>query len=92
MTWRDSAAWCWSWTSSAGERRQHPLSRLKVMGFPVGAGTSLRYNTSIQHLIGDSLAGWMAWDLSRGVDLLARQRSIPADRLMGSVAGRRPRP
>ena len=57
-----------------GERRQHPfVSAQDYSGqFPVGRQDyHFRYNTGIQlHLIGDSLMGWMAWDLWRGVDLL----------------------
>ena len=41
------------------------------------------------HLIGDSLMGWMVWDLMRGVDLLLRQPGIDPERilLLGAVAG-----
>src|SRR6185369_3554439 len=41
------------------------------------------------HLAGDSLIGWMAWDLMRGVDLLLAQKGIDPKRiiLLGSVAG-----
>ena len=76
-----------------GERRQHPfVSAQSYAGqFPVGRQDyHFRYNTGIQlHLIGDSLAGWMAWDLSRGVDLLLSRQGIDPKRivLMGSVAG-----
>ena len=40
-------------------------------------------------LVGDSLIGWMAWDLMRGVDLLLAQPGIDKDRiiLLGAVAG-----
>lgn len=76
-----------------GERRQHPfVSVLSYAGqFPVGRQDyHFRYNTGIQlHLIGDSLAGWMVWDLWRGVDLLLSRQGIDPKRivLMGSVAG-----
>jgi cephalosporin-C deacetylase-like acetyl esterase len=76
-----------------GERRQHPfVSAQSYAGeFPVGRQDyHFRYNTGIQlHLIGDSLAGWMAWDLRRGVDLLLSRPGIDPQRivLMGSVAG-----
>ena len=76
-----------------GERRQHPfVSAQSYAGqFPVGRQDyHFRYNTGIQlHLIGDSLAGWMAWDLWRGVDLLLSRQGIDPKRivLMGSVAG-----
>ena len=76
-----------------GERRQHPfVSAQSYAGqFPVGRQDyHFRYNTGIQlHLIGDSLVGWMAWDLWRGVDLLLARPGIDPRRiiLMGSVAG-----
>ena len=76
-----------------GERRQHPfVSAQSYPGqFPVGRQDyHFRYIEGIQlHLIGDSLAGWMAWDLSRGVDLLLSRECIDPQRiaLMGSVAG-----
>jgi dienelactone hydrolase len=76
-----------------GERRQHPfVSAQDYSGqFPVGRQDyHFRYNTGIQlHLIGDSLVGWMVWDLWRGVDLLLSRPGIDPKRiiLMGSVAG-----
>ena len=41
------------------------------------------------HLVGESLMGWMAWDLMRGVDLLLARPGIDKDRviLLGAVAG-----
>src|SRR5437667_3862897 len=41
------------------------------------------------HVIGDSLIGWMAWDLSRGVDLLLVRPGMDPKRiiLLGAVAG-----
>ena len=40
------------------------------------------------HLIGDSLIGWMVWDLQRGIDLLLAQPGIDKKKiiLLGSVA------
>ncbi len=76
-----------------GERRQHPfVSAQSYAGqFPVGRQDyHFRYVTGMQlHLIGDSLAGWMAWDLWRGVDMLLSRPGIDPERivLMGSVAG-----
>ncbi len=76
-----------------GERRQHPFtSERDYPGqFPVGRQDYyFRYNTGIQlQLIGDSLMGWMVWDLRRGVDLLLSRAGIDPKRivLMGSVAG-----
>jgi len=49
-----------------------------------------RYDTNVQlHLTGQSLMGWMAWDLMRGVDLLLERPDVDPARiiLMGSVAG-----
>jgi dienelactone hydrolase len=76
-----------------GERRQHPfVSAQSYSGqFPVGRQDyHFRYIEGIQlHLIGDSLVGWMVWDLWRGVDLLLSRQGIDPRRivLMGSVAG-----
>jgi dienelactone hydrolase len=76
-----------------GERRQHPFR--SSSDFPDSFRASrqdyyFRYNVGIQlHLIGDSLIGWMVWDLMRGVDLLLEQPGIDSKRiiLLGSVAG-----
>jgi cephalosporin-C deacetylase-like acetyl esterase len=76
-----------------GERRQHPFR--SSSDFPDSFRASrqdyyFRYNVGIQlHLIGDSLIGWMVWDLMRGVDLLLEQPGIDSERiiLLGSVAG-----
>ena len=49
-----------------------------------------RFDTNAQlHLVGESLMGWMAWDLMRGVDLLLAQPGIDKDKiiLLGAVAG-----
>jgi dienelactone hydrolase len=76
-----------------GERRQHPFgSAADYAGsFEVNRQDYyFRYNLGIQlQLIGDSLMGWMVWDLRRGVDLLLSRTGIdPANIiLMGSVAG-----
>lgn len=76
-----------------GERRQHPF--VDASSYPTAYRTSrqdyfFRYMTSIQlYLAGESLVGWMAWDLLRGVDLLLARPGIDAGRmiLLGSVAG-----
>jgi dienelactone hydrolase len=76
-----------------GERRQHPFASAQDYAgqFPVGRQDyHFRYNAGIQlHLAGESLMGWMAWDLWRGVDLLLSRPGIDPGRivLMGSVAG-----
>ena len=47
-----------------------------------------RYNSGIQlQLIGDSLMGWMVWDLRRGIDLLEQHYRVGTVVMMGSVAG-----
>jgi cephalosporin-C deacetylase-like acetyl esterase len=76
-----------------GERRQHPF--VDATSYPKPYQVSrqdyyFRYDSGIQlHLAGDSLIGWMAWDLRRGVDLLLQQDGIDPQRiiLLGSVAG-----
>lgn len=76
-----------------GERRQHPF--VDATSYPkpyrvTRQDYAFRYDSGIQlHLVGDSLIGWMAWDLMRGVDLLLAQKGIDPVRiiLLGSVAG-----
>ncbi|MDA0588854.1 MAG: hypothetical protein O3C17_12660 [Planctomycetota bacterium] len=76
-----------------GERRQHPFRSASDFPDAFQSGRQdyyFRYNVGIQlHLIGDSLIGWMVWDLMRGVDLLLEQPGIDSKRiiLLGSVAG-----
>jgi dienelactone hydrolase len=76
-----------------GERRQHPFrSAADYAGaFEVNRQDyHFRYNLGIQlQLIGDSLMGWMVWDLRRGVDLLLSRSGIDQENiiLMGAVAG-----
>jgi len=76
-----------------GERRQHPFRTSKdyAKSFRVSRQDYyFRYNTGIQlHLLGDSLMGWMTWDLQRGVDLLLKQPGIDPKRIihLGAVAG-----
>ncbi len=67
--------------SSADYPREFRLSRQDYY---------FRYDSSIQlNLIGESLMGYMAWDLMRGVDVLLAQNGIDKDRiiLLGGVAG-----
>jgi cephalosporin-C deacetylase-like acetyl esterase len=76
-----------------GERRQHPFTDASKYPEKFRAGRQdyyFRYNVGIQlHLIGDSLIGWMVWDLMRGVDLLLQQKGIDSKKLilLGAVAG-----
>ncbi|MSQ92998.1 MAG: hypothetical protein EXR98_00410 [Gemmataceae bacterium] len=76
-----------------GERRQH--SFVDAKSYPEKYEVSrqdyrFRYNTNLQlSLIGDSLMGWMVWDLMRGVDVLYQRSNIDKSKIMvfGSVAG-----
>ncbi len=76
-----------------GERRQHDFNSDKDYPKPFKAGRQdyfFRYMSNLQlSAAGDSLMGWMAWDLMRGVDVLLQQPTIDPKRiiLMGSVAG-----
>jgi cephalosporin-C deacetylase-like acetyl esterase len=76
-----------------GERRAHPF--VDANSYPDKFAVSrqdywFRFNTAMQlHLTGESLIGWMAWDLSRCVDVLLSRPGVDQDRivLLGSVAG-----
>src|SRR5262249_17819685 len=49
-----------------------------------------RFNTGVQlQLIGESLMGWLVWDVMRGLDLLLARPGVDRDRviLLGAVAG-----
>ncbi len=76
-----------------GERRQHDFRTDKDYPKPFRASRQdyyFRYNTALQlELVGESLMGWMVWDLMRGVDVLLTQPTIDKDRilLLGAVAG-----
>jgi cephalosporin-C deacetylase-like acetyl esterase len=76
-----------------GERRSHPFQRDADYPKPYRAGRQdyfFRYDTGIQlQLLGDSLMGWFAWDLMRGVDVLLARDGIDPKRiiLLGAVAG-----
>jgi dienelactone hydrolase len=76
-----------------GERRQHPFVSADQYPKPFGVGRQdyyFRYDVGLQlHLVGESLMGWMVWDLMRGVDLLCSREGVDEDRivLIGSVAG-----
>lgn len=76
-----------------GERRQHPFVDASSYPSEYRVGRQdyfFRYVTGLQlQLAGESLIGWMAWDLMRGVDLLLAQPGVDPKRvvLLGSVAG-----
>jgi dienelactone hydrolase len=76
-----------------GERRQHPFRSAADYRKPFRVGRQdyyFRYNTGLQlHLIGDSLMGWLVWDLLRGLDLLLSRPGVDKERilLLGAVAG-----
>ena len=76
-----------------GERRQHPFRSAADYARPFQTSRQdyyFRYDSAIQlHLAGESLIGWMVWDLMRGVDLLLAQENIDPKRiiLLGAVAG-----
>lgn len=66
-----------------GERRQHPFGESRQ-------DYRFRYVVGMQlQAIGESLTGWMAWDMMRGVDLLHARPGIDKERiiLLGAVAG-----
>ncbi len=75
-----------------GERRLHPFSKDSDYEKPYRASRQdyyFRYDSGIQlQLLGDSLMGWMVWDLMRGFDLLLAEGADPERLiLLGSVAG-----
>jgi dienelactone hydrolase len=76
-----------------GERRQHPFRSKDDFAGDFRPGRQdyyFRYNVGMQlHLIGESLMGWMVWDLMRGVDFLLSRPGIDRSRiiLLGAVAG-----
>lgn len=60
-----------------GERRQH------AFGEEAPHDYHFRYDLGMQlHLIGESLMGWMAWDLMRGLDVLLSQPGVDSQRLV----------
>jgi cephalosporin-C deacetylase-like acetyl esterase len=76
-----------------GERRQHPFRSEQDYPRPFRFGRQdyyFRYNSGLQlQLVGESLMGWMVWDLMRGLDLLLSRPGIDKNRiiLLGAVAG-----
>lgn len=75
------------------DRRTHPFNTAEDFGQPYKTGRQdyyFRYDTGVQlQLLGDSLMGWFATDLMRGVDLLLSKEGVDAKRiiLLGGVAG-----
>jgi dienelactone hydrolase len=60
-----------------GERRQHPF------GMEASHDYHARYDAGIQlHLAGESLMGWLVWDLMRGVDVLLAQKGVDPKRVV----------
>ena len=76
-----------------GERRSHPFHGAQDFAKPYRVSRQdyyFRYDSGVQlQLLGDSLLGWMTWDLSRGVDLLLAREGVDPKRiiLLGAVAG-----
>src|SRR5262245_23390486 len=76
-----------------GERRQHPFVDAKSYPKEFRVGRQdyyFRYNLNLQlSLVGDSLMGWMAWDLMRGLDVVLARPGADRERviLLGAVAG-----
>lgn len=76
-----------------GERRQHPFKDQSSYPKSFRAGRQdyyFRYNLGIQlHAVGESLVGWMAYDLMRGADVLLSRPGVDKGRvaLLGAVAG-----
>ena len=76
-----------------GERRQHPFRSASDFAGEFRVGRQdyfFRYNVGMQlNVVGDSLIGWMAWDMLRGVDLLMTRPHVDRSRiaLLGAVAG-----
>ncbi len=76
-----------------GERRQHPFRT--AADYPTSFRVSrqdyfYRYHVALQlALAGETLMGWMAWDLHCSVDVLLAQPGIDPQRiiLLGAVAG-----
>jgi dienelactone hydrolase len=76
-----------------GERRQHDFVTAKDYDKPFQVSRQdyyFRYNSNLQlSAAGESLMGWLVWDMMRGVDVLLKQKNIDKDRiiLLGAVAG-----
>ncbi len=76
-----------------GERRPHPFATAADFDKPYRVGHAdyyFRYDSAIQlSLVGESLVGWMVWDMMRGVDVLLHDPAVDPKRLilLGAVAG-----
>jgi dienelactone hydrolase len=76
-----------------GERRQHPYRTAADWPDPFQVGRQdyyFRYVTGMQlHLVGESLIGWMVWDMMRGMDMLLGRPGVDPQRMiiLGAVAG-----
>jgi cephalosporin-C deacetylase-like acetyl esterase len=76
-----------------GERRQHPFRTEADYRAPFRAGRQdyyFRSTTGAQlYLNGESLMGWMVWDLMRGLDVLLSRPGVDRNRIivLGAVAG-----
>ncbi len=76
-----------------GERRQHPFRTAADYPKPFRVGRQdyfHRYAVGTQlDLIGDSLIGWLAWDLMRGIDVVHARPGADKSKtiLLGAVAG-----
>ena len=79
-----------------GERADHPFQSERDFSKPDSGfrwwrqDYYYRFDINAQlHLVGQSLMGWMVWDLMRGVDMLLAQPNIDPDKIiiLGAVAG-----
>lgn len=60
-----------------GERRQHPFGGDPPFDYHG------RYDMGIQlHLAGESLMGWIVWDMMRAVDVLLMQKGVDPERIL----------
>lgn len=69
-----------------GERAVHPFSNPDSYEAPFRAELQdywFRYDLGMQlHLLGDTLMGWLIYDLSRGVDVLLAQKNVDSKRIL----------
>lgn len=106
--WRQDMAMTWARAGCVvivpdhlghGERRVHPFVTPNDYDKPFKLEQQdyfFRHDLGMQlHLLGDSLMGWLAYDLARGVDYLVAQPGVDAKRILmvsepaggGDVAG-----